>query len=793
MTEPGHRATSHEHATLHNDLSGATREVVQAGSVGSVHFHQPVDAPGPPPRQLPADVRGFVNRTADLARLDLLLSGGSGSDENATAVCLIAGTAGVGKTSLAIHWAHRVAASFPDGQLYVNLRGYDPGAPVTASEALERFLRALDVPSEAIPTDVESRAALYRSRLAGRKVLVVLDNAATTSQVRQLLPGVPGCLVLVTSRSRLSGLVARDGAQPLPLKLLPEDDAVDLLRTVTSGYRTNDDLQDLRELATLCARLPLALRIAAERAISRPWRSMRTLIDDLRDESGLWDALTAEDDDESDAVRTVFAWSYRALPPEASRLFRCLGLHPGPDFRTEAAAALADLPVRDTRRLLDSLVGAHLLEQVQPDRFQFHDLLRLYALNQARTEESPQTYQEAVRRILLWYLHSLTEAKTFLAPEAAPLPLPAPAGLVTELDRHSDAHAWFEVEEWNLRATVGFADELRMPELAWLLAAALYPVYANRNQVDHWIATSEIGLAAARRLADLHGEATLLESLGKANAQAVRLSTAVQFQTEALTIHTRLGNLIGQITSTNAIGLAHLRAHELPAALSHFESATGLADELDSMYWRATATNSTANVYLELERFDEASDLLIRALAGYDQLLLVGHRGDALRGLSHAYRGRHEYDAARDHIESALDIARERGNLAWEAFWLIELGQVLTALGDLPDALTVFQRASVLHRRLGDRSREATAVDGAGLVYRLMDRVDEAADFHRLAVAVFRDTGESWCLATTLDHLAQSVAAAEAEEHWLEAHRLLTPFGDPHAVRLRQEIETRLG
>jgi tetratricopeptide (TPR) repeat protein len=792
MTEPG-RFTPGERATLHNDLSGATREVVQAQRVGSVHFHRPADTPDLPPRQLPADVRGFVNRTADLARLDLLLSGGSESDENATAVCLIAGTAGVGKTSLAIHWAHRVATSFPDGQLYVNLRGYDPGAPVTASEALERFLRALDVPSEVIPSDVESRAALYRSRLAGRKVLVVLDNVATTSQVRQLLPGVPGCLVLVTSRNRLSGLVARDGARPLPLTLLDEDDAVDLLRTVTSGYRTSDDLQDLRELATLCARLPLALRIAAERAISRPWRSMRTLIDDLRDESGLWDALTAEDDDESDAVRTVFAWSYRALPPEAGRLFRCLGLHPGPDFRTEAAAALADLTVPETRRLLDSLVGAHLLEQVQPDRYQFHDLLRLYALNQARTEESPQTCQEAVRRIVLWYLHSLTEARTFLAPEAAPLSLPAPAGTAAELDGHSDAHTWFELEEWNLRATVGFADELHLPELAWLLAAALYPVYANRNQIDHWIATSEIGLAAARQLPDPHGEAILLESLGKANAQAVRLSTAVQFQTEALTIHTRLGNVVGRITSTNAIGLAHLRAHELPAALSRFESAAGLADEIDSAYWRATATNNTANVYLELERFDEADDLLGHALADYEQLRLPGHRGDVLRGLSHADRGRDRFQTAQEHIGEALDIARQHNNLAWEAFWLVESGQVLAGLGDLPDALTAFQRASMLHRRLGDRSREATAMDGAGTVYRLMDRADEAADFHRLAVSVFRDTGEQWRLATALDHLALSVAAAEAEEHWLEAHRLLAPFSDPHAVRLRHEIENRLG
>lgn len=777
--------------TLHNDLSGAARKVVQAGQVsGGVHFHGPADADPGPPRQLPADVRGFVNRAADLERLDLLLSEES-PDANATAVCLIVGTAGVGKTSLAIHWAHRVAAEFPDGQLYVNLRGYDPGPPVTAAEALERFLRALGARVAEIPSDVESRAALYRSRLAGRRVLIVLDNAATTSQVRQLLPGVPGCLVLVTSRGRLSGLVARDGAQPLPLKLLSEDDAVGLLSAVTSGQRTGDDLQDLRELAKLCARLPLALRIAAERAISRPWTSMGDLIADLRDESGLWDALTAEEDDESDAVRTVFAWSYRALPPDAGRLFRFLGLHPGPDFRTEAAAALGELPVSTTRRLLDALVGANLLEQLEPDRFQFHDLLRLYALDQARTEESPQTYLDAVRRIVLWYLHSLRAATAFLAPEAGRLEFPGPADAVA-VDNHRAAHSWYEQEERNLRTAVSFADELGIHDLAWLLAASLYPVYANRNQVDHWLATSEVGLGAARQLADQQAEAVLLESLGKAHAQSAHLAEAIRYQSSALEIHERLGDLDGRITSTNAIGLVHLRAHELAAALTRFDETARLAEELDSPYWRGVAMNNLANVHLELESFEEARGLLERALDIHRQRGRTAYSGDTLRGLSHAHRGLGHPDVARDHIEQALELARDHANLAWEAFWLVEYGHVRIALDDLPGALTAFQRAAMLHRRLGDRSREARAHDGTGIVYRLMGRPDDAADFHRLAVAVFRDTGERWPLALALDHLAQAVPA-EAEQHWRESADLLAAFPDPHATRLRHEISARLG
>ena len=784
--------------SLHNDLSGATRDVVQAGRVtGGVHFHGRGQDAGElaPPRQLPADVRGFVNRTEDLERLDLLPAGDE-PDPNATAVCVIAGTAGVGKTSLAVHWAHRMADAFPDGQLYVNLRGYDPGPPVTPSEVLDRFLRALNVPTAAIPTDTESKAALYRSNLAGRRILVILDNAATTNQVRPLLPGVSGCLVLVTSRSRLSGLVARDGAQRLTMKLLSGEEAVELLRAVMSGHRMTDDFDELAELARLCARLPLALRIAAERAISRPWTSMRELIEDLRDESGLWDALTAEDNDESDAVRTVFAWSYRALPRDVSRLFRFLGLHPGPDFGGAAAAALIDLPVGRTRRLLDGLVGAHLLEQVQPDRYQFHDLLRLYALDQARAEESPETYQEAVRRILLWYLHSLRRATTLLAPEAADLPVPGSNGSAASFTDYAAANEWFEQEERNLRAAVSFADEVLMADLAWLLAALLYPVYAHRNQVEHWLATSTAGLGATRQLGDPRGEAWMLESLGKANAQSGNLVAGVRYQEAALAIHQRLGDRTGEITSTNAIGLAHLRARDLDDALGRFEATRTLAADIGSDYWLAMSSNNIANVLLDLDRFTEAVDLLRTALRIHRRLGLSAYEGDTLRGLSHAHRGTGAPHEARGFIEEALAIARRHDNIAWEAHWLVEAGQVLVDLGALAEALEAYQRAAVLHRRLADRSREASAVDGAGTVYQRMDRADEAADFHRLAVSVFRITGERWQLAIALDNLAGSlrgVAPSESDQHWREALEQLSTFTDPRATRLGAAIRGRLG
>jgi predicted ATPase len=275
----------------HSELSGSARDVVQARDVsGGVHFHRPDPDPGPVPQQLPGSVRGFVNRVAEIERLDQALAR-QDDDLHSMTLLVITGTAGVGKTSLALHWAHRVRGRFPDGQLYVNLRGYDPGDPVEPDETLDRFLQALGVPAESIPADSQAKESAFRSIVADRRVLIVLDNASTVRQVRPLLPGTPSCLVLVTSRSRLSGLAARDGAQRITVDMLAPGEAVELLQRVTREYRQHDDPRELSELARLCAHLPLALRIAAERAASRPQMHLAELISDLRDESGLWDAL----------------------------------------------------------------------------------------------------------------------------------------------------------------------------------------------------------------------------------------------------------------------------------------------------------------------------------------------------------------------------------------------------------------------------------------------------------------------------------------------------------------------
>uniref|UniRef100_UPI000B18467C ATP-binding protein n=1 Tax=Streptomyces specialis TaxID=498367 RepID=UPI000B18467C len=404
-----------------NTVTGSADQIVQAQTIaGGVHVHRGVPKL-PRPRQVPREVTHFTGREAELSRLDAL-AGSAGTRGSAVVISAIAGTGGIGKTSLAVHWAHRVHDQFPDGTLYVNLRGYDSSPPLTAHHALDAFLRALDVPSERIPPDTEAAAGLYRSLLAGRRMLVVLDNAAEPGQIRPLLPGEPGCLVLVTSRSRLSGLVAREGAHRLTLDVLAPDEACALLNDIIGPQRSWQEPAAIAELARRCACLPLALRIAGERVASRPHLAVADFVRELTDQHQELDALTT-DDDEAAAVRTVFSWSYHALPDGTARVFRLLGLHPGPTISVEAAAALTGTTVTQTRRQLDRLIGVHLLTESEPDRYQFHDLLRAYAAEQATADEPEAGREAATQRLFDWYLHTTHAALYAYYPQHPEIPL----------------------------------------------------------------------------------------------------------------------------------------------------------------------------------------------------------------------------------------------------------------------------------------------------------------------------------------------------------------------------------
>jgi tetratricopeptide (TPR) repeat protein len=595
-----------------SSLSGSARDVVQARDVhGGIHFHHASPSPHVP-HQLPAEARGFIGREHELQHLHTLAT----QDSDTGAVVVIAGTAGAGKTALTLRLAHQLRDRYPDGQLFVNLHGHDTGPPLAPQRALDRFLRALGVAPQAVPTELDERAELYRSTLAGRRVLVVLDNAATAGQIRPLLPGGPECLVLVTSRSRLSGLAARDGAQRLTLGLLTETQAVALVEASTAGYRSGDDPAQVAELARLCAYLPLALRIAAERAAARPWMPLRALIADLRDESALWDALSTEDGEEADAVRAVFAWSYRALPPAAARVFRRLGLHPGPHFAAPAAAAVTDQEPDGVSGLLDLLVGAHLLEQTRDQRYQFHDLLRAYAADQARREESPDEQRAALTRLAAWYLHSalaaLRAADSFNPPQLGPLPDSVIAPM--QFDNYDAALTWHRAEQANLLAVVQAVSAAGLDQLAWQLPAALHGLNVAHNPLDDWTQMAKLGADAARRLGDRRAQALLHESLGIAHTAAGRLEQAADEHRTALALRRELADQSGTAVSTHNLGLVQLQRRELDQALASFEQTLAFSRQPGNEAWRAPALCCLAYVHAEAGNLEPAAQLVEQSL-----------------------------------------------------------------------------------------------------------------------------------------------------------------------------------
>ncbi|MFB7636220.1 tetratricopeptide repeat protein [Streptomyces sp. NPDC056149] len=737
-----------------------------------------------------------MNRTAELDELNAVLTDRDGEDF-VVSVYVIAGTAGAGKTSLALRWSHQAAARFPDGQLYVNLRGYDPGEPVTPHEALHRFLTALGVKARSVPQDPDAAAALFRSLLADRRMLILLDNAATVSQVRPLLPGGGPSLAVVTSRSRLSGLAVRDGARRLTLGTLPEPEAVALLHAVTSGYRPDDDPAKLTELARLCARLPLALRIAAERAASHPHMQLDDLIADLRDESALWDALSTGDDEDADAVRTVFAWSYRALPEPTARLFRLLGLHPGPEIGLSAAASLAGLTTGRTRQLLDNLVGAHLLWQAAPDRYQFHDLLRAYAVDQAQQAELTEERSAALRRELSWYLHTADAAQEWLKPDEDRLPLPAPEPGARP-ETFPDYHAALD---WSEREQAAFAPVVRSAAAAGLdgpaaqLAAVFWNALPPSAPLDGWLTTGRTGLDAAQRHGDPALHTLLLLDLGMAYRGVNRLDESLDCLQRALDLARESGNETGEADALNLIGLVHLRRRQLGAAARAFAGAAELFRRVGDPHGEATARSNLASTHYGAGRLPDAATAIDQALAAHRSLNNDRGVGNALRLAAELHRERAEHDQALGRAQEALEIALALRAHRLEGFWLITLGNVQQARGELPDALTSYHRAAMLHRRLGDRSREALAWQGTGETYHRLDRGAEAADFLRRAAAAHHDLDDPWYEALARTALGTVLAAddpRDARHHWTRARGLLDDYDDPRATATRDQLTALL-
>jgi DNA-binding SARP family transcriptional activator len=654
------------------------------------------------PRQLPPAVPHFTGREHELATLTSLLQrpGGAKDKQAAVVISAIDGTAGVGKTALAVHWAHRAARWFHDGQLYVNLRGYDPGQPMVASDALAGFLRALGLHDQDIPADQDERAARYRSLLAGRRMLVVLDNASNVEQVRSLLPGTPASMTVITSRDALAGLVARDGATRLDLDLLPPDDAATLLRALVGG-RAEVEPQATAELATQCARLPLALRIAAELAAARPAIPLAELVRELTSQQQRLDLLDAAGDGRT-AIRAVLSWSYQNLSQAAARLFRLTGLHPGPGVTVNAAASLVGIPPGRARRLLDELARAHLLTEQVPGRFGYHDLLRAYAIEQAARTGSATSRRSALGRLLDYYLHTATAADRLLYPKRRPIVLAAPRPGVTpdDLSSHSQALAWLDSEHRGLLAAVSLAADNGLDVHAWQLAFSLETFLYRRAHWHDWAATQHTALAAACRLDDRYAQ-TLAHS-GIANAQIYggrpdvalsRLATALHLREEARDVHgqARVHLYAGQ-------ALEHQGRYREALLRSRQALLLSLSLGLSAQSLQAEALNQVGWELAKLGRYAEALRYCQRAVA---LIRLAGNKHQepaALDSLAYVHRHLGHNAEAAECYRQAVELFDELGHRYQRAETLAYAGDAHHADGDQAAAHQAWTQAlAILH------------------------------------------------------------------------------------------------
>lgn len=652
------------------------------------------------PRQLPPSVRAFTGRAAEMAALTGFLdeAGGAGPP---VVISAIDGTAGVGKTALAVEWAHRVADRFPDGQLYVNLRGYDARRAVPATEALAGFLRALGVPGEDIPAEAGERAARYRSLLAGHRVLVVLDNAGSAEQVRPLLPGTPGCAVVVTSRDALAGLVARDGARRMDLDLLPAGEAVGLLRTLIGG-RVDADPHAAAVLAGQCCHLPLALRVAAELAASRPAVPLADLASELADCQRRLDLLDAGGDRRT-AVRAVFSWSYRRLDPPAGTAFRRLSLHPGSEIDRYAVAALAGTTAEQSGRLLDRLARAHLIHPAGPERYGLHDLLRAYARNLAGRYDAQQEQDAALSRLFDHYVYAADAAMDALYPAERHLRLgaPPPAVCLPPMPGPVAARAWLDVQRASLVAVCAHMAGQQWPSHAIRLAATLHRYLQTGGHHVEAAAIHGHAYRAARRTGDRRGEADALSNLAVLDWQQGRYQQAGRRGRRSLALFREMGHANGQASELNNLGLVESSQGRHQQAARHYRQALALFREIGNRTGEECALANLGYTALHQGRYQQAADCYQQALALSRR---IGHQTGvavALNGLGETLLATGQPGQARARHTTALGLASQLGDQREEARALDGLGHACHALGQPGQARRYWEQALARYARLG--------------------------------------------------------------------------------------------
>jgi DNA-binding SARP family transcriptional activator/tetratricopeptide (TPR) repeat protein len=644
------------------------------------------------PSQLPADLPSFAGRGTELARTAALLG-----EQNAMTTIAIFGMGGVGKTTLAVHLAHEVADQFPDGQLYVSLHGFDPAGVVSSSEAVRGFLETLGVPPHRMPADLDGQTALYRSLLAGRRMLVLVDDARDTEHARPLLPGTPGCMVIITSRTQLLGLVARSGAHPVALDPPTLAEARDIFVHRLGAARVAAESDAVDEIIARCGRLPLALAVVAARAATFPDVPLAAIAGELRE--GDLDAFGEPDADID--VRTVFSWSYRAVTPDAARLYRLLGLHPGPEISLPAAASLAGSPVRQVRALLDELSGAHLVNEQISGRYEFHDLLRAYAAELTASEDDSETRQAARSRLLDHYLHHADAAARLLFPHRDRAPVvPPPAG-PADLADHQQADSWLRQERPVLLALAALAAETGFERHTWQLAAAIELFLDRQGRWQEQIVLQQNALAGARRLGDNSPLAHAHRALGFAHGRLSRQTEADTHLQNALELFAGADDANGEAATHRNMAFLANRQGNHRVALDHYARAMDLYESNANQSGRATVFNEAGWTHILLGDYEQALAQCGQAVRLHTRI--GNHSGEAAASdsLGYAYHhlGRHEDAIA--HYQHALTLYRRLTDRYLEADTLSHIGDARAALGDHDSAATAWRQALLILDELG--------------------------------------------------------------------------------------------
>ncbi|MFG3712505.1 BTAD domain-containing putative transcriptional regulator [Micromonospora sp. NPDC047730] len=752
--EPGPELREAQLRILRQDLPVI---VPRAGTAASAP-PRPVEPAPPrmpghrPPAQLPADVAHFTGRSSQMAALDTLLAASTGAS-GPVVVATITGMAGVGKTALAVHWAHRVRQHFPDGQLYVNLRGYSTANPVREGEALAGFLHALGVPAEQIPVDPGQAAALLRTLLDGRRMLLVLDNAASADQVRPLLPGTPGCLALVTSRDRLSGLVAIDGARRIALDVLTGAEASALLTRIIPADQVAAAPAEIAELAEVCARLPLALRIAAADLIDHPGRPISAHTARLSAGNQLA-GLRVEGDDQA-AVRAAFDLSYAALPPSTRRLFRLLGPAPGADVTAPAAAAVAAVDEATAARELDRLAAAHLVQQPRTGRYTFHDLLRIYAVERATAEDPAPKLRAANRRLYAWCQRRTEAAAAAIYPQMVRLPSSRHLGTddAAGFASAGEAMAWLEAERTNLVRVVAHAAEHADPA-AWRVPDALRGYYQFRPHSDGFLAATH-ALRAAQTAGDEAGEAASRLGLASLHLRRSEYRVGLEHATAMIDAAIRADWPEGLAAAYGTCGLMHLRAGRLADAAELTRRAVEIHERLGGAERLSTSLGNLGVIYRDMGRLRESEEVFRQGLALTRRTGMRMNTGISLSNLGDVEYALGRYDDALAHLGEALEVSRETGYRPTEVESLRRLAALHVHADDLARAAELAEAALALAELVGDPPQQAAARNVLGMVHLRRGDGDAAVTEHRRALALARASGAHGEQAESLIGLAE--------------------------------------